>query len=313
MTALVRAELLKLRTVAPAVCGCCSPRSRSSLLGVLATVLTAGLEGAPLQRDDPELLARARSRAPAAATSSCWCSGILALTQEFRFGTATPSFLVTPRRGAVLAAKLRQHRPDRAGVRGRLARRSRSRSSWLTISCAGDALRFDATVVEVMLGVGLVLALYGPIGVAVGALVRNQIAAVVGGAGLDVHRGAAARRPAARGRQVDARRRRAARSCSSATWPTTRGDLLPVWGGALLLVAYAVVLSVVGCHGDAATRPHLTPAPREWSRRPRGGCRAWTAHRRRREAPARPRAASRPRWTARPPSSPTSARATRSR
>jgi hypothetical protein len=26
---------------------------------------------------------------------------------------------------------------------------------------------------------------------------------------------------------------------------TTRGDLLPVWGGALLLVAYAVVLSVV--------------------------------------------------------------------
>ena len=26
---------------------------------------------------------------------------------------------------------------------------------------------------------------------------------------------------------------------------TTRGDLLPVWGGALLLVAYAAVLSVV--------------------------------------------------------------------
>ena len=26
---------------------------------------------------------------------------------------------------------------------------------------------------------------------------------------------------------------------------TTRGDLLPVWGGAVVLVAYAVVLSVV--------------------------------------------------------------------
>ena len=58
MTALVQAELLKLRTTAMPY-WLLLTTLLLVLFGVLITILTAGLEGAPLQRDDPELLARA--------------------------------------------------------------------------------------------------------------------------------------------------------------------------------------------------------------------------------------------------------------
>ena len=117
--------------------------------------------------------------------------------------------------------------------------------SWLDDQLRGDALRFDATVVEVMLGVGLVAALYGPIGVAVGALVRNQVAAVVAALAWTfiVEQLLVALLPA-RGRWTPGGAASAVLQLGEVA--TTRGDLLPVWGGALLLVGYAVVLSVVG-------------------------------------------------------------------
>jgi ABC-2 type transport system permease protein len=241
MTALVRAELLKLRTVA-------LPRwlllttLGFVLLSVLATVLTAGLEGAPLQRDDPQLLARAVASA-SAGNVILLVLGILALTQEFRFGTATPSFLVTPRRGAVLTAKL-----VAVALTGLvfaiISVVFALAASWLLIAVRGDALRFDSTVVQVLLGVGLVLMLYGPIGVAVGALVRNQIAAVVAALAWTfiAEQLLVALLPEV-GRWTPGGATSAVLQLGDVA--TTRGDLLPTWGGALLLVAYAVVLSVV--------------------------------------------------------------------
>jgi hypothetical protein len=212
------------------------------VLGVLATVLTAGIEGSPLQRDDPDVLAVAVSSA-AGANVVVLVLGILVLTQEFRFGTATPSFLVTPRRWRVLAAKLVA--ASLAGLAFAVVSLVFALAvSWLTITIRGDALVFDRTVVEVMLGVGLVLALYGPIGVAVGALVRNQIAAVVAALAWTfvVEQLVVALWPEV-GRWMPGGAASAVLQLGEVA--TTRGDLLPVWGGALLLVAYAVVLSVV--------------------------------------------------------------------
>jgi hypothetical protein len=102
---------------------------------------------------------------------------------------------------------------------------------------------FDRTVVEVMLGVGLVLALYGPIGVAVGALVRNQIAAVVAALAWTfiVEQLVVALWPEV-GRWLPGGA--PARSSSSARWHDPGRPAAGV-GRALLLVAYAVVLSVV--------------------------------------------------------------------
>jgi hypothetical protein len=242
VSALVRAELTKLRTVALPYWLLLTTLA-FVLLGVLATLLTAGLEGAPLQRDDPALLARAVASA-SGGNIIVLVLGILALTQEFRFGTATPSFLVTPRRGAVLAAKLLSI--ALTGLLFALVSLVFALAvSWLTITLRGDALVFDRTVVEVMLGVGLVLALYGPIGVAVGALVRNQIAAVVAALAWTfiVEQLVVALWPEV-GKWMPGGAASAVLQLGEVA--TTRGDLLPVWGGALLLVVYAVVLSVLG-------------------------------------------------------------------
>jgi hypothetical protein len=241
MTALVRAELLKLRTVALPFWLLLTTLG-FVLLSVLATVLTAGMDGAPLQRDDPELLARAVASA-SAGNVILLVLGILALTQEFRFGTATPSFLVTPRRGSVLAAKLVAI--ALAGLVFALISIVFALGvSWLLIELRGDALVFDSTVVEVLLGVGLCLLLYGPIGVGVGALIRNQIAAVVAALAWTfiAEQLLVALLPEV-GKWTPGGASSAVLQLGDLA--TTRGDLLPVWGGALLLVAYAVVLSVV--------------------------------------------------------------------
>lgn len=242
MSSLVRAELLKMRTVAlPA--WLLATTLAFVLLSVVATVLTAGMEGAPLQRDDPQLLARAVASASAGNTILL-VLGILVLTQEFRFGTATPSFLVSPRRWQVLAAKLAA--VSLAGlVFAVLSSVFALGASWALIAARGDALVFDRTVVEVLLGVALCLLLYGPIGVGVGALVRNQIAAVVAALAWTfiVEQLLVALLPEV-GRWTPGGAASAVLQLGDVA--TTRGDLLPVWGGALLLIGYAAVLSVVG-------------------------------------------------------------------
>ncbi len=83
------------------------------------------------------------------------------------------------------------------------------------------------------------------IGVGVGALVRNQIAAVVAALAWTfvVEQLLVALWPEV-GRWTPGGAASAVLQLGDLA--TTRGDLLPVWGGALLLVAYAVVLSVVG-------------------------------------------------------------------
>ncbi|MBC7372385.1 MAG: ABC transporter permease, partial [Frankiales bacterium] len=177
MTALVRAELLKLRTVRLPLWLLLTTLALVTL-GVLATALTAGLEGAPLQRDDPALLARSVASA-AVGNVVVLVLGILTLTQEFRFGTATPSFLVTPRRSRVLVAKLIAIAVTGLGFALVSAALAVGLSAVL-LPLRGGVVTWDRTVLEVLLGVVLLMVLYGPIGIAVGALVRNQIAAVVG-------------------------------------------------------------------------------------------------------------------------------------
>jgi ABC-2 type transport system permease protein len=242
MTALVKAELLKLRTVSlPA--WLLLVTLALVVLSVLATVLTAGMEGAPLQREDPQLLAIAVASA-SGGNIPVLILGILALTQEFRFGTATPSFLVTPRRERVLLAKL--------------AAMSLTGLVFAVISAVvalvvalsllalrGDPITWGSNVVEVLLGVGLVMLLYGPIGVAVGALVRNQIAAVVGALAWTfvAEQLLVALLPSV-GRWTPGGAANAVLQLGDVA--TTRGELLPVWGGALVLIGYAVVLAALG-------------------------------------------------------------------
>jgi ABC-2 type transport system permease protein len=106
-------------------------------------------------------------------------AGIMLITSEYRYGTIRPTFLFSPRRSRVLAAKLA------AGLLAGLA-----------FGVAGQALGFgigiailDARGIPYAPGTGttaLLLggtvaasALWGAIGVGVGAILRNQVGAII--------------------------------------------------------------------------------------------------------------------------------------
>jgi ABC-2 type transport system permease protein len=176
--ALLDAELLKLR----------STRTTAALLlaALLLVALTVATsvpdvldENAPLSLDDTRLLAAVVGVGFGVPQVLMTLLGVLAVTQEFRYGTVTSTFLGEPRRRRVLAAK------------------------WLSLGLVSPVITTVTLAVSVTLSVALirsqdgdvtvaaqfwqtvaagfvVMAAYGAIGVAVGALVPNQITAVVG-------------------------------------------------------------------------------------------------------------------------------------
>lgn len=243
MTALVRAELLKLRTVQLPFWLLVTTLLLVAL-GVAATVLTAGAEGNPLAVDDPELLARAVASASGGNVLLA-VLGILMLTQEFRFGTATPSFLTTPKRGRVVAAKLVAVVLAGA-VFAVLSVLLALVLSYALIAVRGGDAVLDGTVVEVLAGCLLVLVLYGPIGIGVGALVRNQIAAVVVTLAwmFVVEQLLVALLPEI-GKWTPGGATAAVLQLGDLA-TAGRGDLLPPWAGALLLVGFALLLAGLG-------------------------------------------------------------------
>lgn len=241
MSALVRAELLKLRTVRLPLSLLLTTLALVTL-STCATVLTAGRAGSPLSDEDPDLFRVALSSASAGQVILL-VLGILVLTQEFRFGTATPSFLVTPKRGRVLAAKLVA--VTLAGALFALVAVLFSVAlSVLLMRLRGLEIGLEGPLEQTLLGAVLVTVLYGPIGIAVGALVRNQVAAVVGALAyvFVVEQLLVALLPDV-GRWLPGGASAAVLQLGDLA--TTRGDLLPPAGGALLLVAYAVGLSLL--------------------------------------------------------------------
>ncbi len=242
MTALLRAELLKLRTVQLPFWLLVTTLALVAL-SVVATVLTAGLEGSPIALDDPDLLARAVASA-SGGNVLLVVLGILMLTQEFRFGTATPSFLTTPKRGQVVVAKLLAVSLTGA-LFAALSVLLALVLSVALIAVRDGSLQLDRGVAEVVAACFLVLLLYGPIGVGVGALIRNQIAAVVTALAwmFVVEQLLVALLPEV-GRWTPGGA--TASVLQLGDLATSRGDLLPVWGGVLVLLAYAAAFSVAG-------------------------------------------------------------------
>jgi ABC-2 type transport system permease protein len=106
--------------------------------------------------------------------------GILGMTTEFRHQTVTQTFLVTPDRGRVVAAKLVAY--PLAGIAlslAILAFTAALATGWLAAEEITPSL-LDARLGRVLLGAVLAAGLCGLVGVGVAALVRNQVAALVG-------------------------------------------------------------------------------------------------------------------------------------
>lgn len=103
--------------------------------------------------------------------------GVLAFTQEIRHGTLSSTFLVEPRRDRVFVAK---------GVALALAAVVITTAT-LVVSCTVSTVLISANDGNVTIGtqfgqvvaaVFVIMMLYGLIGLAIGALVRNQVVAV---------------------------------------------------------------------------------------------------------------------------------------
>ncbi len=170
--------------------------------------------------------------------------GIIAITGEFRHQTVTPTFLATPRRGRVVVAKLVTYALAGVGY-GLLvlAFAVALALPWLAAKDIDISLTANGLPGS-MAGTVAGVAVYAVLGVGVGALVRNQIAAVVGSlVYLFVVEAFAAALPTIRD-YYKYLPGGANAALTGAVQPGT--ELLEPWQGGLLLVVYGVVFALAG-------------------------------------------------------------------
>lgn len=249
MARALRAELVKLRT---------TRMWWGLLLGLVALVglqvsVTAAFSGRSPGAGQPPLPGLDTAEGLRTALSTGFQSGyLMALVLgtiigavDFRHRTATQTFLATPRRSRVVAAKVV------TGVAYGLlyAVVTQALSLGLVALVAtlrGDGLgAADGTVVRALL-LGLPgIALWCVIGVSLGLLLRNQVAAVLVAVGfvflLDPLIGLALH-------QLDLQtvgQYTVSNASTALVQGSSRGPLLPWWAGGLVMLAYGLVIAVV--------------------------------------------------------------------
>jgi ABC-2 type transport system permease protein len=177
MTRLVRAEFTKLATTR-LLYGMAAAMAAFAVLTVVAGMAYTGREGNPSLSADS--LAMFVAGPVALVSGAALLLGILGMAGEFRHQTVTQTFLVTPDRGRVVAAKLVAY--PLAGIAlalATLAITAAVAAGWLAVKGITASLS-DARLARIV-GVALLGAgLCALVGVGVGALVRNQVAALVG-------------------------------------------------------------------------------------------------------------------------------------
>jgi hypothetical protein len=176
MTALVRAEFRKVTTT----------RLWLWML-VLGVAMTGATTSAAIGFAEPGPLslqtAAGQRTVFAQATATLVVVGILgivALTGEFTYQTAAPTFLATPRRGRVVFAKLLTYAT--AGLAYAAAGTTTVLAvglPWLAAKHV-DVVLSGTDLARTLGGVALEVAFYAVLGVGLGCLMRNQIAAIVG-------------------------------------------------------------------------------------------------------------------------------------
>lgn len=168
--------------------------------------------------------------------------GIIGMTQEYRHRTATPTFLVSPKRGQVILSKLLTY----LGISLLFAVAVNAvvlavALPWL--SAKGVSVSLTGENLELLLSAIGAAGLYGMVGVGIGALLSNQIAAIVGSL---IYLFVA--EPILRGVQATAGAYKwlPGGALESITATVGNTDLLERWQGALLLAAYGVAFAVLG-------------------------------------------------------------------
>jgi hypothetical protein len=175
MTGLLKSEWLKI-TSTRMVLGMLVGALAFTALGVVAQIFSSGQPGAPALTDPAAV--RGVYASAGSAAIFVLVLGILGMTTEYRHMTVTSTFLATPARGSVMVAKMLVH-----AVLGLLFAVA---SFLLAVVLASlllnlkDHAAIETSVIwQIFGGALLAFAFYGIVGVALGALIRNQIAAIL--------------------------------------------------------------------------------------------------------------------------------------
>jgi ABC-2 type transport system permease protein len=244
MTRLVRAEWTKLFTtrvwVGLLLGGCALAGAFAALLTGFAGV--SGDRGPGLPPVGSPQFEQAAFAVGSNATVMLLILGIIGMTQEYRHRTATPTFLTTPRRGRVVIAKLLAYAAAAIPFAlvilavGVLVVEVYAGARGAAPSLSGDNL-------QIIGGVWAALVVYAVIGVGIGALLRNQVGAIVGALVYlyvvePVIRSIPATAPAFKWLPGGA--------LEAMTATLNDVDLLTRWQGALVLLGYGLVAAVLG-------------------------------------------------------------------
>jgi ABC-2 type transport system permease protein len=229
MMPLIRSEFRKLTTV----------RGPWLLLGAGPLIVVAGISGLVAQGGnvhDPALQGRAYAHVGLAAICTL-IFGVLAVAGEYRHATITDTYLSAPRRRRVVTAKLAVYglAGAAAGLVSSLTAIGVTAAWW---AAKGGSFHLSAAGAWSTLGGGVAANLaFAAIGVGLGALIRNPVAAIaaalawialIEGIAGQLLGGAVARwLPLAASQSLD----------RAALIGTARP--LPQWGGGLVLLAYA--------------------------------------------------------------------------
>jgi ABC-type transport system involved in multi-copper enzyme maturation permease subunit len=176
MTALISAELLKLCTRAHA--GVLLVAMIFVPIAVSSEIPEPGKGGTALPIYDPDLLTLAVGTGFVVPMVFIALLGGVAVTQEFRYGTVTSTYLIEPRRHRVLIAK--SVALAVAGVLTTVVTLMVAVPVAVAlISSRGGELVVGVRFWQMMGGGTAVLLVYAVVGVVIGALIRNQVVFVV--------------------------------------------------------------------------------------------------------------------------------------
>lgn len=239
MNDLIRAELLKLRTTRTLYAYGLVALAFVPVSVALA-IQTAGTPGAGPSLATEEGVRHVMSAAGSGATLVLLI-GILVMAGEFRYSTATSTFLVTPDRRRVVVAKLVAS--ALVGVVLAVA------AAILTLTIALPWLAAKDVEMASVVDIGLVLlgaiagtALNAMVGVGVGSMIRNQTAAIVVAlVWVTIVEGLLVSFVPEVGRWLPGGAGAALTGVA-----TAEGGLLPMWGAAIVLVGYGLAFAGAG-------------------------------------------------------------------
>lgn len=237
MIAQLRSELRKMAT---------TRTNLGLLLGVVALILFGVIAGSFGSESDLSLVENQRGLIGNGSFAAAFAAmiGVMAMTSEFRHGTIRATFVFTPARTLVMTAKVIASIIVGVGF-GALGAGLALGSGVAMIQARGFDVQIDSgDVRSIVLGGITMSALWAAVGVGVGAVVRNQVFAIVGLFAwvfvietllFQYLPGVARYAPGAAGTAM-----------TGDTVSDSAIDLLPALGGGAVLAAFAVAFVLAG-------------------------------------------------------------------